>query len=91
MRAWASSRTPAGPSVRHVIAMPHALRSLVRTGPFHIEHCSGCNVLHVSIGALTIRLERGAALQLRAALGEALERIEGAVASSSPTPEPLHN
>lgn len=49
-------------------------------------------MLHVSVGAVTIRLELGAARQLRAALGEALERLESAAAPvASPGPERLHN
>jgi hypothetical protein len=70
--------------------MPHALRSLVRTHAFHIEHCTHCNVLHLTIGPLTLRLELAAARQLRAALGEALERLEAPVPAPMPNAS-LHN
>jgi hypothetical protein len=70
--------------------MSHALRTLVRTHAFHIEHCAHCDVLHVSIGPVTLRLELGAARQLRAALGEALERLEAPAPDPSPTTS-LHN
>lgn len=71
-------------------AMSHALRSLVRTHAFHIEHCTHCDVLHLTVGPVTLRLELGAARQLRAALGEALERIEAPAPTPAPTPC-LHN
>jgi len=77
--------------LRPVIAMSHTRRTLVRTGPFHIEHCGGCDVLHVSVGPVTLRLELGAARQLRAALHEALERLEGTAPVASPSPTSLHN
>jgi hypothetical protein len=65
--------------------MSHVLRSLLRTHAFHIELCTHCGVLHVSVGPVTLRLEIGAARQLRAALGEALERLE------APAPTPAAN
>jgi hypothetical protein len=70
--------------------MSHSLRPLVRTHAFTIEHCTHCNVLHLSIGPITLRLELGAARQLRAALGDALERLD----APAPAPSPsacLHN
>lgn len=77
--ACSSPRRLAPPSS----AMSHALRSLVRTHVFHIEHCTHCGVLHVSVGPVTLRLEVGAARQLRAALGEALERLEASSSARS--------
>jgi hypothetical protein len=65
--------------------MSHALRSLLRTHAFHIELCTHCGVLHVSVGPVTLRLELGAARQLRAALGDALDRLE------APTAAPAHS
>lgn len=70
--------------------MPHTLRSLVRTHAFHIEHCTHCNVLHLTVGPITLRLELGAARQLRAALGDALERLEAPPPAHS-TNACLHN
>ena len=70
--------------------MSHALRSLLRTHAFHIEHCTHCGVLHVSVGPITLRLELGAARQLRSALGEAIERLE-APAPVRSTSACLHN
>jgi hypothetical protein len=64
--------------------MPHTLATLACTGAVHIEHCTHCGVLHVSVGPVTLRLELGAAQQLRAALGEALDRLESARSVSSP-------
>lgn len=70
--------------------MSHDLRSLVRTHAFHIELCTHCGVLHVSIGPVTLRLELGAARQLRTALGDALERLEAPTPAPSPN-QCLHN
>jgi len=69
----------------------HSLRSLVRTHVFHIEHCAHCNVLHLSVGPVTLRLELGAARQLRTALGEALERLETSSPAALPADHALHN
>lgn len=70
--------------------MSHALRTLVRTHAFHIELCTHCDVLHLSVGPITLRLELGAARQLRAALGDALERLEAPAPAPVPAPS-LHN
>ena len=65
--------------------MSHPHRTLARIGATHIEHCTHCDVLHVSVGPVTLRLERGAARQLRAALGEALDRLEATAAAAAPS------
>jgi len=56
--------------------MPHPLRTLVRSRVCHIEHCTGCDILHLSFGPITLRLEIAATRQLVAALGEALARLD---------------
>ena len=53
----------------------HPLRPLARNSACQIEMCGGCNVLHVSIGPMTLRLDPTAARRVSAALTEALERL----------------
>jgi len=72
--------------------MSHPLTPLVRRPVCQIEHCRSCDVLHLTIGPVTLRLEPGAARQIAHALAEALERLESAIAVVEPvTEQPLVN
>lgn len=53
----------------------HPLRTLARNSAVQIEMCAGCNVLHVTIGPLTLRLDPTAARRLNSGLSQALERL----------------
>ena len=50
-------------------------RRLVERPPFFVDACA-CGTLHVSAGSVTLRLKRGAARELAAALFEALAENE---------------
>ncbi|MCX4242481.1 hypothetical protein [Paraliomyxa miuraensis] len=56
--------------------MSHPLRPLVRTPVCVIEHCTACDVLHLTLGPVTLRLEITAARRLASALQEALARLD---------------
>lgn len=56
--------------------MSHPLRPLVRTPVCAIEHCTSCDVLHLTLGPVTLRLEIAAARKLASALHEALARLD---------------
>lgn len=68
--------------------MPHRLRPLAHSRTCQIDHCVDCNILHVTVGPLTMRLELSAAQQLRHTLAEALERLGSAHESSQATSDP---
>lgn len=51
------------------------VRRVVASGPFcSVEEC-GCGVLHLSLGALTIRLQTEVVASVYQTLGEALARV----------------
>ncbi len=68
--------------------MSHPLTPLARRRVCQIEHCSSCDVLHLTIGPVTLRLEPGAARQLGHALAEAMERLESATTVVEPISAP---
>ncbi|MEM9460597.1 MAG: hypothetical protein AAGF11_40890 [Myxococcota bacterium] len=56
--------------------MPHTLRPLAHSPVCQIDHCAECNILHVTLGPITMRLEIGAGHHLRHTLTRALEVLE---------------
>lgn len=63
--------------------MPHPLRTLAHSPVCQIEHCAECNILHVTLGPITMRLEIAAGHHLRHTLGVALEALEALEARES--------
>lgn len=55
--------------------MEHRTRTVAQNEQCTVLHCT-CGVLHVSVGAVTLRLRASAAGGLRDALAAALQKIE---------------
>lgn len=55
--------------------MDHRTRTVAQNEQCTVQQCT-CGMLHVSVGAVTVRLRPPAAGQLRDALVTALEKIE---------------
>ncbi|MEX1362792.1 MAG: hypothetical protein AB1Z98_06680 [Nannocystaceae bacterium] len=58
----------------------HPHQPLAHNRTCQIEYCAECEVMHVAVGPVTLRLEPAAVHQVSRALLEALERV--------PTPSP---
>lgn len=64
------------PRASFPVAMSHPLTLLAHHGACQVEHCHDCDVLHVTIGPVTLRVQPAAAQQLRRALTTALARLD---------------
>lgn len=73
--------------------MHHPLRPLAQDHGCTVELCEDCNVIHVTVGPVTMRLQPQAMAHLHAALGRALARLGAQVptAASEGPPPPLAN
>jgi hypothetical protein len=66
-----------------------SVRRLIARGPVCIvEECT-CGVLHVSVGVLTLRLQKEVVASIWETLGEALQQRSGRHAEASSTTMPL--
>jgi hypothetical protein len=65
--------------------LQHIIKTLVRTPNCKIDHCS-CGAVHVSVGSTTVRINDGAARELRDALTHALVEIDRTQQSFAPAP-----
>ncbi|MCA9649819.1 MAG: hypothetical protein KC501_07920 [Myxococcales bacterium] len=69
--------------------MDHSHQSLAHNRTCQIEYCPECEVMHLTIGPVTLRLQPSAGHQLCSALVEALERLPSrAPTSLRPVLEP---
>lgn len=55
--------------------MSHVTKPIARTQNCRIDHCS-CGAVHISVGGTTIRIQDGAARELRDVLTAALTEID---------------
>ncbi len=68
--------------------MTHPLRSLASGRGIEVQLCVDCDVLHINVGPVTVRLEPGAAARLHHVLHTALRRMDPTTtfATLEPTP-----
>lgn len=70
----------------------HTLRPLVQDGPYSVEYCETCDIVHVDVGPVTLRLRPGALDALARSLSAAsmelhrAERDEQTLRLLPPTP-----
>lgn len=70
-----NSRLGEAARIRYAAGMEHKLRLLSQLGPVRVEGCS-CGVVHLSVGAVSLRLSAKHATQLTQALVSASQEFE---------------